>query len=83
MSEDRTQDMSEKYDTKPTIETVIEMLQEFRASVESRLDSIERKLAQIDIRFDRLEADSHKTRSEMLAMRADFNEFRLHFKEPA
>jgi len=54
-------------DTKPTIETVLERMADFRKSVESELQ-------QIKIRQDRIE-------SMVLAMRADLAEFIGQFKE--
>lgn len=98
MSEDTTRDLEEKYSTKPTIETVLERLAEFRSEVTERLaefrseviariDSIETHLdkfeTEVDIRFDRLEGEVHKDRYEVVNLRADFNEFRSQFRERA
>ncbi|MGB9180021.1 MAG: hypothetical protein WCB68_12310 [Pyrinomonadaceae bacterium] len=83
MSEDTTKDISSKYDTKPTLEqvlerinTVVEMLIEFRSEVNKRLEDF-------DVRIDRIESVVNATRSEMLTLRADFREFKSKFKEPA
>jgi hypothetical protein len=76
MSEDKTKDIGAKYDTKPTFETILEELRSFRAGVEKRFDSL-------DIRLDRIESAVHETKSNFYTLRADFNEFRAHFKEPA
>ncbi len=82
--------MSDEPPTKPTIETILERLQDFRASVEQRFTSVERRLGGIaqqlenmDIRFDRLEGFVDKTHSEVMYLRADFKEFKSRFKEPA
>ena len=75
--------MSDEPQTKPTIETILERLQDFRASVERRFDVIEQQLENMDIRFDRLEGFVDKTHSEVMYLRADFKEFKSRFKEPA
>lgn len=83
MSEDTTKDISSKYGTKPTLEqvlerinTVAEMLVEFRSEVNKKLEDF-------DVRIDRIESVVNATRSEMLTLRADFREFKSHLKEPA
>jgi archaellum component FlaC len=94
MSDEPTKDLEEKYETKPTIETVIRMLAEFRDEMragfkrmDERFGGLERKLEDFDVRLDRVASDASKTRSEFLELRADFREFRRelreHFKEPA
>ncbi|MGI9108258.1 MAG: hypothetical protein ACR2G4_18675 [Pyrinomonadaceae bacterium] len=90
MSEENTQNMSQRYDTKPTIETVLERLsalgtemREGFARIEKRLDNVDKRLDDFDVRLDRMESDVSKTRSEMLTLRADFKELRAHLKEPA
>jgi chromosome segregation ATPase len=82
--------MSDESQTKPTIETVLERLQDFRASVEQRFTSVEQRLGVIeqqlenmDIRFDRLGGLANKTHSELMYLRADFKEFKSRFNEPA
>lgn len=41
MSEDKTRDLSKKYDTKPTIETVLERIIAFEQGFNARLDAFE------------------------------------------
>ncbi len=75
MSEnDPTKDIGAKYDTKPTIETLLEEFRSFRSSVEQRFD-------RLDVRLDRIEAVGHDTQSKFHALRADFNELRNTLKE--
>jgi len=74
MSEDKTQDMSQRYDTKPTFETILEEMRLFRAAVEKRFDSF-------DIRLDRIESAVHETKSNFHALRADFTELRNALRE--
>ena len=89
MSEENTRDMAQRYDTKPTIETVLERIsalgtemREGFARIETRLENVDNRLDDFDVRLDRMESDVSKTRSEMLTLRADFKEFRTHFREP-
>jgi hypothetical protein len=87
MSEDPTKDIGEKYQTNPTIETVVQMLGELRQHVDKRFNDQESRLS---VRLDRIESEVKQTHSELYALRADFTElrsefkeFRSHFKEPA
>ena len=82
--------MSDEAQTKPTIKTVLERLQDFRSAVETRFDAVERRLSVIetqienmDIRFDRLEGFANQTQSELKYLHADFKEFKSQFKQPA
>lgn len=74
MSEDPTKDIGEKYDTKPTIETLLE-------EVRTGFARVEQKLEEFDVRLDRIASDASKTRSDMLELRADFKEFRAEIRE--
>lgn len=74
MSEERTKDIDEEYQTKPTIEIVLERIDEFWSAVDKRFDALE-------IRLDRMDSLAHQTRSEMLALRADFRELHGAIKE--
>ncbi len=76
MSEDKTRDMSQRYDTKPTLEVILEEVRGARAEQRDFREYIE-------VRLDRIESMTNQTRAEMLTLRADFKEFRAHFKEPA
>jgi hypothetical protein len=75
MSEDKTRDMSQRYDTKPTLEVILEEVRGARAEQRDFREYIE-------VRLDRIESMTNQTRAEMLTLRADFKEFRAHFKEP-
>jgi hypothetical protein len=63
---------AKQYDTKPLWEQAL-----------AEIVEVKKLLGDFDVRFDRMESDVAKTRSEMLSLRADFKEFRTHFKEPA
>jgi hypothetical protein len=56
--------------TKPTLETLLEMVSEIR-------DTVNR----MDVRLDRMDSVFHDTRSDMLAFRADFKELRGALRE--
>jgi hypothetical protein len=69
VSEDTTKDLSQKYDTKPTIETVLERISEMRGEMNKmRVD--------IQVGFDRIESIVSGTRAEFLTLRADFRELK-------
>ena len=67
MSEDPTKDIKQKYDTKPTIETVLERINELRDDMH--------------VRLDRIESVVNATRSEFLTLRADFTELKRELRE--
>ncbi len=75
MSEDKTHDISQRYDTKPTLEVILEEVRGARAEQRDFREYVE-------VRLDRIESMTNQTRAEMLTLRADFKEFRAHFKEP-
>lgn len=74
MSEERTQNLEQKYDKKPTLDTVLERLGEIEARFGKRFDALE-------IRLDRTASASYETRSEMPGLRADFKELKGQIKE--
>ncbi|HEX8144260.1 MAG TPA: hypothetical protein VF553_16790 [Pyrinomonadaceae bacterium] len=89
--------MSSEADTLPTLQIILEKLSaltdEVRSGfnvvnqrldrIESRVSAIEHQLEQMDIRLDGIESFAHQTRSEILALRKDFKEFKLQTDEPA
>ena len=56
MSEDKTQDISQRYDTKPTFETILKEVRSFRTSFEKRLDSWDARLRGVESRFDSVDS---------------------------
>ena len=85
MSEDPTQDMSQKYDTKPTIETVLERINALSTELHSELrvvrEEMRKRFDALDIRLDRIEGAVHETKSNFHMLRADFNELRGQLRE--
>jgi hypothetical protein len=85
MSEDKTQDISQRYDTKPTIENILEEMRSFRAGAEKRFDSFDTRMSRfeerIEARLDRIESEVKKTGSEFYEMRADFRDFKKELRE--
>jgi flagellar capping protein FliD len=76
---------SNEADTKPTIETVLERIADFRESVEmrfkgleSRIDGfeskVEAKFEDFEVKFDRMDSMVHATRADMLSLRVEFRE---------
>jgi predicted nucleic acid-binding Zn-ribbon protein len=78
VSEDPTKDMSQKYDTKPTIETVLERISALEGGVNNRLDKMQEQLG---IRLDRIESEVKQTHSELYSLRADFTELKSAINE--
>lgn len=80
MNEEPTKDMSEKYDTKPTIETVLERINEMRVEMRSEMSGLRSEInglrVEMEVRFDRIESIVSGTRSEFLTLRADFRELK-------
>lgn len=74
MSEERTEDIKQKYDTRPTIETVLEGINGLRAEIQDFRQSV-------TIRLDRIEAEVKATHSELFTLRADFAEFKRDVEE--
>ena len=78
MSEDPTKDIDQKYDTRPTLETVLLEMRAGFAAVEKRFSDLETGLS---IRLDRIESEVKQTHSELFSLRADFTELRSEFNE--
>ncbi|MGB7925292.1 MAG: hypothetical protein WCF57_18785 [Pyrinomonadaceae bacterium] len=78
MSEEKTEDISRKYDTRPTIETVLERIIMLEQGINARMDKMEERLG---VRLDRIESEVKQTHSELYSMRADFTELRSEFNE--
>jgi hypothetical protein len=76
MSEDPTKDIKQKYDTKPTIETILTEMRDGFAHLERGLDDFAQWRKDFDVRLDRVESVVNQTRSEMLTLRADFKELK-------
>ncbi len=75
-SEDPTLQLNAGADTKPTLEAVIHRIDRLGALVLEQFRVL-------NIRLDRMESEIKQTHSELYALRADFAEFKGHFKEVA
>ena len=78
MSEDPTKDMPQKYDTKPTIETVLERMEAMRSEIRSDIQAVR---VEMQVGFDRIESIVSGTRAEFLTLRADFRELKQALRE--
>lgn len=81
MSEnDPTKDIGAKSDTKPTIETILAELRDFRAGVESRItrfeQSVEARFDALDIRLDRVETLLDRVASTTFETRAGLRDLK-------
>ncbi len=75
MNEDPTKDISQKYDTKPTMETVMEAINALGVELHSGLtglrSDINRRFDGMDKRFDTLERKFNRLNKELLELKAD------------
>ena len=69
--------------TRPTIETILERLADFRTSVEKRLDSIEQHLVRIEIRLDKIESIALEARATANETQLDLKRLREQLNVPA
>jgi hypothetical protein len=67
--------------TKPTLDTLLEMLRGMRDEMRAGFSSVNKRLDDLDVRVDRVESVVNATRSEMLTLRADFKELRSTLRE--
>lgn len=82
MSDDPTKNIEEKYDTKPTIETVLERInalgEEMRAGfkqVNTRLDVMDGRLKKVEHKISLLNEDVLELRSDMRELK---NSLKVH-----
>ncbi|MGB9182405.1 MAG: hypothetical protein WCB68_24455 [Pyrinomonadaceae bacterium] len=82
MNEDTTKDISSKYDTKPTLEQVLDRinalglelhkeLQEIRSEVKEQLREMKERLDGFELRFDKLDDKIDVLNGDVLSLRAD------------
>ncbi len=81
MSEEETQDIKAKYDTKPTIETVLERISALGQEMRAGFEAVGQRFDALDVRLDRMEAAAHDTQSKFHYLRADFNELKIELHE--
>lgn len=87
--------MSSNADTKPTLETILERINDLRQEMsrrfdeqdgrfdehDKRFDEQKKILADFDVRIVRIEGVATMTRSDLVNLRADFREFRQKAEE--
>lgn len=80
--------MSSNADTKPTLDTILERIDNLRQEMNRRFDEHDRRfdeqkktLSDFDVRIDRIEGVVSMTRSDVVNLRADFHEFRQKAEE--
>ncbi len=81
MSEERTQDIGQKYDTKPTSETILERLNTIGEEMRQGFAGLAKRFDDLDVRVDRVASETSATRADMLTLRADFKELKSELKE--
>ena len=75
--------MSDEAVTKPTLETVLERINDLRGEVGAFRASTEEKLEDIEIRLDKIQSIALEARSEVKELKREFRDFRSQFKQPA
>ena len=73
--------MSSNADTKPTLETILERINDLRQEMSKRFDEQKKTLSDFDVRIDRIEGVVSMTRSDVMNLRADFREFKQKVEE--
>ena len=80
--------MSSNADTKPTLETILERIDNLRQEMSRRFDEHDKRfdeqkktLSDFDVRIDRIEGVVSMTRSDVMNLRADFREFKQKVEE--
>jgi hypothetical protein len=71
MSEDPTKDLGQKYDTQPTIETVVQMLREMREEMRAGFEAVNARFDRVDARLDKTERMIKILNDDVLLIRAD------------
>lgn len=78
VSEEPTKDLGQKYDTQPTIETVVQLLgemrEEMRAGFEEMragFEAVNARLDRVDARLDKIERKIRILNDDVLSIRAD------------
>jgi len=75
MSEnDPTKDIGEKFETRPTIETVLEMLRDMREETRQNFATVTRRLEQIEALVDRSVSVAFEARADMRDLKAQLKE---------
>ncbi|HEX8136165.1 MAG TPA: hypothetical protein VF544_01115 [Pyrinomonadaceae bacterium] len=75
--------MDGEADTKPTLETILRELRDFRLSVEQRLEEIETRLEEIETRLDRTQGITLETRADVRELRRELRAHLNQFNQPA
>ena len=65
MSDDPTKNIEERYDTKPTIDTVLERIEELRGEMRAGFAQIDGRLKKVEHKISLLNEDMPELRSDM------------------
>jgi chromosome segregation ATPase len=71
VSEEPTKDLGQKYDTQPTIETVVQMLGEMREEIRAGFEAVNARFDRVDARLDKIERKISILNDDVLSIRAD------------
>jgi hypothetical protein len=73
--------MADELTTKPTLDTLLEMMRDLRDTVNRRFDVLEQRLDGIEDRLERLETRMDRVESMALEARADLRDLKKQLKE--
>jgi len=73
--------MADEYQTKPTLETILERINAVAQTVEGLRAEMEQRFDALDVRLDRIEGVAFETKGNFHTLRADFNELRAALRE--
>jgi hypothetical protein len=62
---DPTKDIAEKYETKPTLETILERINALDVKMDRRFDALESRLEAVETLVDRVSSVIYETRADV------------------
>lgn len=74
MIEDPTKDIGQKYETNPTLETILKEMRAGFAAVNARLNGIDARLDRMEAQLDRVTSVAHETRAELRELKTQLKE---------
>jgi len=73
--------MADDLTTKPTFETLLEMVRGMREEMRAGFNAVNKRLEDFDVRLDRMETQLDRTSSAAFETRADVRELKKELRE--
>jgi predicted nuclease with TOPRIM domain len=80
MSDEPTKNIEEKYDTRPTMETVLERIEELRGETRAGFEQVNTRLDVMDGRLKKVEHKISLLNEDVLELRSDMRELKNALK---